>query len=140
MTVFISTDKNDNTLWQDAVWEEMSKVQVAFQVLTDGKSIPPAHQMIKCHMVYDVKMENFRHKAWFVAGGHMTKAPTTVTYASVVSHESVQIALTLAVLNGLQVKTADIENAYLTAPINKKIWCTLGPEFGSDTGKQVIVV
>ena len=96
--------------------------------------------MIKCHMVYDVKMENFHHKARFVAGGHMTKVPATVTYASVVSRESVQIALTLAALNGLQVKTADIENAYLTAPINKKIWCTLGPEFGSDTGKQAIVI
>ena len=91
-------------------------------------------------MVYDVKMENFRHKARFVAGGHMTKAPATITYASVVSHESVRIALTLAALNGLQVKTADIENAYLTAPVNKKIWCTLGPEFGSDAGKPTIVV
>ena len=91
-------------------------------------------------MVYDVKMENFHHKARFVAGGHMTKAPTTITYTSVVSHESVQIALTLAALNGLQVKTADIENAYLTAPVNEKIWCTLGPEFGSDAGKPTIVV
>ena len=132
--------QNDNTLWQDAVREEMSKVRVAFQVLADDESIPPAHQMIKCHMVYDVKMENFRHKARFVAGGHMTEAPATVTYASVVSRESVRIALTLAALNGLQVKTADIENAYLTAPVNEKIWCTLGPEFGSDAGKRAIVV
>ena len=91
-------------------------------------------------MVYDVKMENFRRKARFVAGGHMTEAPATITYASIVSCESVWIALTLAALNGLEVKTADIENAYLTAPVNKKIWCTLGPEFGSDTGKPAIVV
>ena len=64
-------------------------MRVAFQVLADGESIPPAHQMIRCHMVYDVKMENFCCKAWFVAGGHMTEVPATVTYASVVSHESV---------------------------------------------------
>ena len=43
-------------------------------------------------------------------------------------------------MNGLQVKTADIENAYLTAPVNEKIWCTLGPKFGSDAGKPAIVV
>ena len=55
----------------------------------------------------------------------MTKAPATITYVSVVSHESVRIALTLAALNGLQVKTADIENVYLTALLNEKIWCTL---------------
>ena len=85
-------------------------------------------------------MENFRCKARFVTRGHMTKAPITITYASVVSRESVRLALTLAALNSLQVKTADIEDAYLTAPVNEKIWCTQGPEFGSDAGKQAIVV
>ena len=132
--------QNNNTLWQDAVQEEMSKVQIAFQPLADGESIPPMYQMIHCHMVYDVKMENFRHKAWFVAGGHMTEVPATITYASVVSHESVCMALTLTALNGLEVKTTDIKNAYLTAPVNEKIWCTLGPKFGSDAGKPAIIV
>jgi hypothetical protein len=47
---------------------------------------------------------------------------------------------TLVVLNDLEVKTADIENAYLTASVSKKIWCVLGPEFGADTGKPAIVV
>jgi hypothetical protein len=62
-----------------------------------------------------------------VAGGHMTE-----THASVVSGNSVQIALIIAALNDLQVKTADIENAYLTAPVSEKLWTTLGPEFGKD--------
>jgi hypothetical protein len=92
-------------------------------------------------MVYDVKMENFQRKARLVAGGHMTEVTSaTMIYASVVSRESVRIALTLAALNDLEVKTADIENAYLTAPIGEKIWCTLGPEFGEDAGKRAIIV
>ena len=70
----------------------------------------------------------------------MTEVPTAITYASVVSRELVHIAPNLAALNGLEVKTADIENAYLTAPVNEKIWCTLGPEFGSEAGKRAIVV
>jgi Reverse transcriptase (RNA-dependent DNA polymerase) len=70
----------------------------------------------------------------------MTEAPATLTYASVVSRESVRIALTLAALNDLEVKTADIENAYLTAPVSEKIWTKLGPEFGSDSGKKAIIV
>ena len=70
----------------------------------------------------------------------MTDTPPTLTYASVVSRESVRIALTLAALNDLEVKTADIENAYLTAPVTEKIWTQLGPEFGSDQGKNAIVV
>ena len=89
----------------------------------------------------DVKMETFQRKARLVAGGHMTEVTSaTMTYASVVSRESVRIALTLAALNDLEVKTADIENAYLTAPIGEKIWCTLGPEFGEDAGKRAIIV
>jgi hypothetical protein len=86
-------------------------------------------------MVWDVKMEDFRRKARFMAGGHMTETPTSNTYASVVSHEPVRIALTLAALNDLEVKTADIQNAYLTAPVMEKIWCVLGPEFGANAGK-----
>ena len=57
-----------------------------------------------------------------------------------VSRESVRIALTLAALNDLEVITADIENAYLTAPVAEKIWCKLGPEFGADAGKRAIIV
>ena len=61
-------------------------------------------------------------------------------YASVVSHEPVRIALTLAELNDLEFKTADIENPFLTAPIDEKIWCRLDPEFGSNAGKKAIIV
>ena len=57
-----------------------------------------------------------------------------------VSCESVRIALTLAALNGLQVKTANIENAYLQAPVAEKIWCKLGSKFGSDVGKPAIIL
>jgi hypothetical protein len=86
-------------------------------------------------------MENFQRKARPVAGGHVTEAfSATMTYASVVSGESVRIALGLAALNDLEVKTADIENAYLTGLIGEKIWCTLGPEFGEDDGKHAIMV
>jgi hypothetical protein len=35
------------------------------------------------------------------------------------------IDLTLAALNDFNVKMADIENAYLTAPITEKIWTVL---------------
>ena len=53
-------------------------------------------------------MEDFRCKARLVAGGHMTKAPATITYASVVSRETVRIALLMAALNDLNVKVGDV--------------------------------
>ena len=60
-------------------------------------------------------------QATYVAHGNMTKATATLTYARVVSRESVGIALTLAALNDLKVKTEDIQNTYLTAPVTEKI-------------------
>ena len=60
---------------------------MAFKVLPDGKSVPIGHQFVQCHMIFDIKMEGFRHKARFMAGSQMTKALTTIKYASVVSRE-----------------------------------------------------
>jgi hypothetical protein len=85
-------------------------------------------------------MEDFRCKARLVAGGHMAKAPATITYASVVSRETVHIALLMAALNDLHVKVGDVLNAYITAPITEKVWTVLGPEFGIDASKSAIIV
>ena len=62
----------------------------------------------------------------------MTTSPAAVTYASVVSRETVCIALTLASLNDLEVKCGDVLNAYITAPVKEKIWTYLGPDHGDD--------
>jgi len=91
-------------------------------------------------MIFDVKMEDFHRKAGLVAGGHRTKAPVTIIYASAVSCETVRIALLMAALNDLDVKVGDVLNAYITAPITKKVWTVLGPEFGIDAGKTAVIV
>ena len=57
-----------------------------------------------------------------VAGGHTTETPAVLTYSSVVSRDSVSIALTIAALNDLKVLSYDIQNAYLTAKCSEKIW------------------
>ena len=84
-------------------------------------------------MIFDVKFgENYRRKARLVAGGHKTGAPSSITYASVVSRDSVIICLLLAALNGLDVLACDIKGAYLTAPAREKVVTTAGPEFGPE--------
>ena len=75
-----------------------------------------------------------------MAGGHKTEAPATTTYASVVSRETVCLALTIAALNDLEVKVGDVLNAYITAPITKKVWTVLGPEFGPDQGRSAVII
>ena len=70
----------------------------------------------------------------------MTKAPATLTYASVVSRETVCIALLVAVLNDIDIWATDVLNAYITMPCHEKIWTTLGKEFGDDCGQKAIIV
>ncbi len=132
--------KNGNTLWADAIPNEMKEVRIAFNILPDGQSAPIGYQKIPCHMIFDVKMEDFRQKSRLVAGGHRTKAPATTPYASVVSHETMHLALTIVSLNDLKVKVGDVLNAYITAPVKEKVWTVLGPEFGHDKGKSAIIV
>jgi hypothetical protein len=69
----------------------------------------------------------------------MTEAPAVMTYASVLSREMVGIALTMAALNDLEVKASNVQNAYLPAPCERKIYTTLGSEFGPDQGKTAII-
>jgi hypothetical protein len=90
-------------------------------------------------MIFDVKMEDLRRKVRFVPGGHTTDTPHAITYASLVSRESVRIAQTLAALNDLDVRMDDIDNAYLTAPLTEKVWTVLGPEFGDDAGRRELI-
>jgi hypothetical protein len=132
--------QNGNTLWADAIGKEMKDVRIAFKCLNPGERTPLDYKWVKCQMIFDIKIEYFRRKARMVAGGHMTGAPTIMTYASVVSRETICIALTIATLNDLEVKAADILNAYISALIKEKVWCALGPEFGPDAGKSAIIV
>lgn len=132
--------ENGNTYWSDAISKEMSKAKVSY-VPIDGVTPEDVRankvdqlrgfQEIKCHVIFDVKMD-FTRKARFVAGGHMTEAPNSLTYSSVVSRESVKIAFLIAALNGLDIMTCDIGNAYLNAPCREKIWFVAGPECGPE--------
>ena len=91
-------------------------------------------------MIFDVKLgENFRRKARLVGGGHTKTATASITYSSVVSRDSVRIALTIAALNDLDILAFDIQNAYLTALCREKIWTRAGPEFVSEEGTIMIV-
>ncbi len=77
----LSIDRwSGSTLWVDAIAKEMKNVRVAFDTLEDGRNVPHGFQFVKCHMIFDIKMEDFRHKARLVAGGHMTDVTATLSY------------------------------------------------------------
>ena len=111
--------ENGNTLWMDAIRLEMANLMVAFQEFDGNPEDLNAKGFFKItgHLVFDDKLgENFRRKARFCADGHKVATPASITYSSVVSRDSVRILLTIAALNELEFRAADIQNAFLTAP------------------------
>ncbi|GFH49007.1 hypothetical protein CTEN210_05483 [Chaetoceros tenuissimus] len=143
----LDTDSK-TTFWTDAINKEMENVRVAFEVLAGvtpeeirtGKE-RPGYKGIPCHMIFDIKMNGkFTHKARLVAGGHVTDPPSAITYSSVVSHDSVRIALTIASLNDLDLFACGVESAYLCADCLEEFWCVASSEFGSDEGKVLLIV
>jgi hypothetical protein len=83
---------------------------------------------------------DFTRKVRFVAGGHKTDPPTSLTYSSVVARDSIGIAFLIAVLNGLEVLATDIGNTYINADVHEKLYFVAGDEFGNvNKGKNVII-
>jgi len=108
--------------------------------LENDQAVPVGYKWIKCHLIFDVKMD-FMRKARYVAGGHMTDPPSSITYSSVVSRDSVRIAFMIAALNEIDILACDIGNVYLNASPREKVYTTAGPEFGSELeGKHVLIV
>jgi hypothetical protein len=137
----LKIDKDTNTShWRNAIHEEMTNNRKAFQFQEENEKVPIGYKWIRCHMIFDVKMD-FTRKAHFVAGGHMMNPPDSITYSSIVSRDSVRIAFLLAVLNDVNILSTDIGNAYLNAKPREKVYTTAGPEFGAELqGRPVLIV
>ena len=82
----------------------------------------------------------FTRKDYYVDDGHTNDPPSSITYSSVVSRDIIIIAFTLSALNDVEIRAADIGNAYVNAKCREKIWTVVGTEFGSDKGKFMLVV
>ena len=70
----------------------------------------------------------------------MKNTIAAITYAILVSQETVRIYLTLSALNYFPVKVAEIQNTYIMAPVKEKILTVLGRDFGEDAGRKDIGV
>jgi hypothetical protein len=84
--------------WFISIMKEMENLRMDFRVQEHGTHAPVRNKKIPLTMIFDIKMD-FTKKASLVAGGHRTDPPTSLTYLSVVSRESVRIAFTIAALN-----------------------------------------
>ena len=70
----------------------------------------------------------------------MKETLATMNYVSVVYRDTVCLASVISALDELDVNYGDVWNAYITAPIEEKVWTAFGPEFGNDVGKRALIV
>ena len=131
--------ENGNTFWKDAISKEMANVKVAFKFKAKDNKTPVGYKETRCHLKFVVKIDLTR-KACFVAGDHITDPPTSMTYASVVSRESVRIAFLLASLNNQDILTGDIGNTYLNAPSLEKVYYRPSLEWGEGMQGSICVI
>ena len=81
----------------------------------------------------------FQLKARFVAGGHTTEEPNSITYSSMISREIICIGFLSAYLHGIDITDIDLENAYIIALCAENIWFVGGYEFREGTGRVMII-
>jgi hypothetical protein len=144
--VLAINDQTRTDFWQKALGKETNKVKVTWTAAhgmspeqAQGGKEPSMirYQEIRCHVIYVTK--DFTRKARFVTGGHTTDALGSITYSSVVSRNSVQLAFFAAGLNDLDVLAGNVTNAYLNMKCRAKIWFDGGIKTGEDKGKVLIV-
>jgi hypothetical protein len=133
--------KNGNTNWQDAEALEIAQLfeYGTFQDLGKDGDAPSGYKKIRGHMVYDVKHDG-RHKARYVAGGHLTDPNEESVYSGVVSLRGIRLVVFLAELNHLKLWGADVGNAYLEAHTRERVYIVAGPEFGALAGRTLVIV
>ena len=95
--------------------------------LPSGDKAPPGWKKASDHQIFDVKMDSTRKVRW-VKDGHCTPNRTTSSYADVVLHEIIRIALTYAASMKLDVQAVDISNAYIQASSSEKDYVICGEE------------
>ena len=83
---------------------------------------------------------DFTRKARWVKGCHNPAFLEHSTFAGVVSRESVYIAFTYSVLNGLDIMSADNKNVYLQAPSSETHYVICGAKFGLENIGKVALI
>ena len=74
----------------------MKSVKVEFKIVDDGDKFPSGYQYIKFHMIFEIKMEDFRINDRLSAEFHIEDDTPTITHASVVSRKTVKISLRIS--------------------------------------------
>ena len=54
---------NGNDLWRDGITKDINAVMIELKLIDEGDNPPPTYEDIRCHMIFDIKMEDFQRNA-----------------------------------------------------------------------------
>ena len=82
----------------------MNNMRVYFEIYEGNlEDLNLGYKEVSFNIIFDVNMGyNLYHKVQMILVGHKNSTPSYHTYSSVISRESVRIALKTAALNGLK--------------------------------------
>ena len=130
-----------NTKWRDSIQKEMDNLDrlKCFKYHPADHKFPPSEgwQLARLKMIWDIKSEDRRYKSRLVAGGHLIDSSGVNTYSSQVDRMTVYLLFLIAQHKKLDLMTADVGNAFPTAPNQEKVYCVAGEEFGDRKGCMV---
>ena len=124
---------NRNTKWCDTLQHEINQLLKfnTFLIYNKGDINLKDYTYVPLLMVFNVKFAR-QHKCCYVTNGSVTDKLGDEIYSCVVGIDSVQIALLLAQLNGLQVCAGDISCAFLQSQCKESCW----PRIWSQTTRE----
>ena len=114
--------------------KEVGNVCIAFDILGSNKCAPPGWSKASGRIIFDIKITR---KARWVKDGHKTPDSLTLSFAGVVSRDSIHTTLTHSALLGLPILSANIRNAYLQVTSSEKHYIICGLEFGIENEGRV---
>ena len=124
--------ENGNLLWYNAILKELESLMSMelFKKFPSSlrKSRAKDFQFAPLRRIFGIKVE-FRRKARLVIGGHVGNSTGHEVYASTMKSVSARILMTIAAAKDLEVMTGDIDNAYLHAETEEKVYTRAGPDF-----------
>ena len=131
-------EKTGTVLWMDSITKEQTNSGCAFK-FNSKDAMPKGYTKIAPHIVFNMKLGMLARKARLCTDRHKVPGlPKKSTYISVPSRDLVRIFFLLGALNGLEVLSADIQNAYLAAPLAPGVkYYTIAKEANGFTAKAV---
>jgi hypothetical protein len=135
----------DAAQWREAERAEQQSL-IDMKVYRFVSQVPRGAKVLDSKLVFKRKRDNegrvVRHKCRLVVRGFQQRPLIDYdsTYSATVSYKAIRITLAYAAAYDLELKTMDVETAYLHAPLDRELFMEIPPSFTNVPASAVALV